>query len=312
MPRYTTFSPIAVAVLLAATALSADAAPLQDRGRNRGGSGVQSIDTTFRMDKGALIDLEATFGNIIVTGASGNEVRIRATADGGRVRLRATSTLATLRSSAERSGTVRYEVSVPAGVRVLMSVTSGDLTATGVKGDVEMESINGRIQVTDITGLTNIETVSSDIVATRLSGGAQIETTSGSVTLTGGEGEISVENTSGLTTLNDIRSSVVSAESMSGDVRFQGTIQPSGRYEFSSHSGNIRMTLPANAGALLTLSTYSGSINSEFPITLQQGLSAGDQKEMQFRLGSGSARVTAESFSGNIIITRGAGRERQE
>ena len=312
MPRHMTLSAIAASLLLAGSVRIADAAPQQDRGRNRGGVEVQSLDTTFRMDKGGLVDLEAMSGTMIVTGTAGNEVRIRASSDGGRVRLRATSTLATLRVSDEHGGTVRYEVSVPAGVRVLMQVTSGDLTATGVRGDVELENISGKIQLTDITGLVKVETVSGDVVATRLGGGAEIETTSGNVTLTGGEGEISIESTSGTTTLTDVRSRVVSAESMSGDVRYQGVMEASGRYEFSSHSGNIRLTLPANAGGLLMLSTYSGTINSEFPITLQQANSGGKEKELQFRLGSGSARLTAESFSGNIIITRGAGRDRQE
>ena len=304
-----------VAVLLAGPLRAAHAAlPRQDdrgrdRGRDRGGvTGRQTIDTTFRMNKGGLVDLEVTSGTIIVTGTTGNEVRVRANAGGGRVRLRASSTLATLRAS----GDARYEVSVPAGVRVVMHTNSGDLTATGVQGDVEAENVSGGIRLSDISGLAKVETVSGSIVATRRMGGARIETTSSDVTLTSGEGEITVDNTSGTIVLTDIRSSVVRAESLSGGVRFQGDVVATGRYEFSSHSGNIRLTLPPSAGALLTLSTYSGSINTDFPITLQQTSSGSDQKELQFRLGTGSARIVAESFSGNIIITRGTARDRQE
>lgn len=316
MRRHAAVAAITVAVLVAGPVRAAQALPHQEnRGRVR--SGVvdrQSIDTTFRMDKGGLVDLELTVGNIIVTGGNGNEVRVRATAGNGRVRLRASSTLATLRAFPERGGIgdVRYEVTVPAGVRVLMHTTSGHLAATGVKGDVEAQNVSGTVNLSDISGLAKVETVSGDVVAARLSGGARIETTSGDVTLTGAEGEIAVENTSGTTTLTDVRSSAVRAESMSGDVRFQGAVETAGRYEFSSHSGNIRLTLPPSAGALVTLSTYSGSINSDFPITLQQTSSGSEEKQLQFRLGSGSARLTAESFSGNIIITRGTAHDRQE
>jgi len=132
------------------------------------------------------------------------------------------------------------------------------------------------------------------------------------VTLINGQGEIIVENTSGTTALTDVRASVVRAESMSGNVLFQGAVDPAGRYEFSSHSGNIRLALPPSAGALLTLSTFSGSITSDFPITLQPSASGSGEQQLRFRLGTGSARLTAESFSGNITITRGAARDRQE
>jgi DUF4097 and DUF4098 domain-containing protein YvlB len=307
---------LVAALLLGGSAHAARAVPVQDnRARLRGGLvEVRSIDTTFRMDKGGVVDLETAFGAIIVTGSTGNDIRVRATAGNGRVRLRASSTLVTLRATPEHGGVgdVRFEVTVPAGVRVLMHTASGAVTATGVRGDVEIESISGDVRIEDITGLATIEAVSGEIVAARLTGGARIEATSGDVRLTGAAGDISVENTSGTTTLTGIRSGLVRAESVSGDVRFEGTVESEGRYEFASHSGSIRLTLPPTAGAVLTLSTYNGSINSDFPITLQQTASGSRDKQLQFRLGSGSARLTAESFSGNIFITRGGSRDRQE
>jgi DUF4097 and DUF4098 domain-containing protein YvlB len=314
MLRHVTLLAALVASIAAVPFPTAQALPHQrERGRAAESLG-QSIDTTFRMDKGGVVDLSVTFGDIIVTGTSGTNVRIRATAPSGRVRLRASATLATLRTSGDRGGRddVRYEVTVPAGIRVLMHNTHGDLTVTGLKGDLEAVNISGDINITDMTGLAKIESVSGDIIATGLSGGARIETASGDVRISDATGELLIDNTSGTTVLSNVRSSSVRAESVSGTVRFQGAIDPSGKYDFASHSGNIRLALPANTGALLTLSTYNGSIDSEFPITLQQGPSGSKEKELQFRLGSGSARLTAETFSGNIIITRGTDRDRQE
>jgi len=288
---------------------------MQDRGRSRSGvTEGQSIDTTFRMEKGGLVDLQALSGTIIVTGASGSDVRIRASSEQGGVRLRASSTLATLRTVSDRGRMrdVRYEVAVPAGIRVLMNTTSGDLSASNLRGDLEIESISSTIKLQDLSGLVRIESVSGNITGTGLTGGANIESTSGTISITNASGDISVENTSGIIALAGIRSRVVRAESISGDIRFQGDIESDGRYEFSAFSGNVRLTVPESIGATLTLSTYSGGINSDFPITLQQGTSTGADKQLQFRLGSGSARITAESFSGNIFINRGPGRDRQE
>jgi hypothetical protein len=312
MPRSSTTALLAAILLLGGPARVALASPNQ--GGNRIRSGVlegRSIDTTFRMEKGGLVDLEALSGAIIVTGTTGSEIRVRASADDGRVRLRGSPTLVTLRTVSDHGapGNVRYEVTVPAGVRVLMKTTSAQLTATGVRGDVEIESIAGDIRLEDIGGAADVEVVSGQVVAARLTGGATIETMSGDITLTGAEGDVDLESTSGNITLTGLRSGVVSAETISGDVRFQGSIESDGRYEFASHSGTIRLALPPATGAMLSLSTYSGTMNSEFPITLQQGSSAGQDKQLRFRLGSGSARITAESFSGSIIITRGTGRD---
>ncbi len=314
MRRRATLAALVGALTASLPVAAAQAAPHQgNRGRNAESVG-QAIDTTFRMDKGGVVDLSVTFGDIIVTGSSDNNVRIRSTAGGGRVRLRGSATLVTMRAFSERRGgdDVRYEVSVPADVRVVMHNMQGTLTAKSLKGDLEAVNISGDIQVSDVSGLAKIETVSGDILATGLSGGARIETASGDVSVNDADGELVVDNTSGTTILTNVRSKTVRAESVSGTVRFQGAIDPSGKYDFSSHSGNIRLALPANTGALLTLSTYNGSIDSEFPITLQQGPSGSKEKELQFRLGSGSARLTAETFSGNIIITRGTDRDRQE
>ena len=307
---------VAALGLLASGASRADALQ-RDRDRERGPrediGGRQSVDTTFRMERGGLLDLELAAGQITVTGASGSNVTIRAFAEEGRLVLRASPTLATLRVEHDRgrSRGVRYEVSVPAGVRVVMEAVSGNITARGVDGDVDAETMSGSVELRDIGGVANVEVVSGSITATGMRRGVTIQTTSGSVTVSNADGDVLVENTSGNIALTDIRSRRVRAESVSGNLRFQGAIESSGRYEFETHSGTIRLALPATAHAQLTLSTFSGTLQSEFPITLEPR-SRSSEKRLEFRLGTGGARLSAETFSGSISITRGTDRDRQE
>ena len=291
------------------------AAGIQRENDGRRGRAVerQVIDTTFRMERGGLVDLELSSGDITVTGASGNEVTIRASAEDGYVVLRASATLTTLRAEHDRgqAKNVRYEVSVPAGVRVLMEAMSGNIIARGIDGDVEATTLSGNVNLRDITGLAKVEVLSGAITATGLRRGIQVEATSGPVTVTNTDGEIIVENTSGSITLTDVRSRLVRVETISGDLRFQGPLDPAGRYELETHSGSIRLALPTDASVQLVLSTFSGSIDSDFPITLGPQTRA-SEKRLEFRLGSGGARVTAETFSGSIFLTRGTVRNRQE
>ncbi len=304
---------LSLAALLAGGATDAHALRQEARGEPGVVEG-QRIDTTFRVERGALVDLQLNAGTIVVTAATGSDIRVRASSENGRVRLRASPTLATLRaiSGRGRGGDVEYEIAVPAGVRVLASVGRGDITVRGVRGDVEARTTVGDIELADIQGMVTIETVAGDVEAVRLRGGVRITTMNGDVDLTGVEGDIVIESTSGDMTLSDIRSKVVRAEGVSGDIDFQGALQSDGRYEFTSHSGSVTMMLPPPTGALLTLATYNGSIESQFPITREPTQANLAEKRMQFRLGNGSARITVETFSGDITITRGTRRDRQE
>jgi len=98
---------------------------------------------------------------------------------------------------------------------------------------------------------------------------------------------------------------------VSGSVSYAGTIEPSGRYGFESHSGTIRLNIPRNAGAQFSVETFSGSIDTDFPVTLLPGQKR-REGHMDFTIGDGRARVTAQTFSGEIIITNGSTTRRED
>jgi DUF4097 and DUF4098 domain-containing protein YvlB len=137
-------------------------------------------------------------------------------------------------------------------------------------------------------------------------GSANVHSLSGDVTLNRARGDVDVETVSGEIRLQDVVSKQIRTHSTSGDLEFAGTIVSAGRYEFTTHSGEIRLTLPANVGAQLSLSTFSGEIDSAFPITLTpgaHGIGASQAKKLNFSLGQGSARIMAETFSGDVTLS---------
>jgi DUF4097 and DUF4098 domain-containing protein YvlB len=299
----------ALMAMLGGTAYAAEVNRQGEGSTSRGLTG-RTIDTTFMLERGALLDLSLPFGEISVNGWNRDDMRIRASAGSGQVTLRISATGALLRPTSERGGFsgLRYEVTVPAGVRVLMRTTSGTLIARGVRGDIEAHNISGRVELSDIAGLADIASVSGQVAGANLNGGLRADVTSGEVNVSGAEGEIVIDNSSGTITLSGIRSTSVRVETMSGSVSFQGTIESAGRYEFTAHSGSIKLILPPSVGALLTAATYTGSITSEFtppPQTMRRG---DHEKRLELLLGDGSARITAETFSGAIIIGRGTNR----
>ena len=268
-----------------------------------------SLDTTLTLEKRGIVDLSLTSGEIIVTGWSRSDVRVNATTEYGQLRLDAASSRISLgvRSRNGRMGDTRYEVSVPIGTRILTRSMSGETSVTGVRGEVEAQTQSGDITVNDASDRISLETLSGDIVAERVTGAVRLASASGEIEVTTATGDIEVESVSGSITLTGVRSRLVRTETTSGDVEFDGTIDPAGRYEFRSHSGDVRITLPPSAGAAVDVETFSGSINSDFRIVLEPGERAlgMSPKRFDFKVGDGSARISLESFSGDIRIVRG-------
>jgi DUF4097 and DUF4098 domain-containing protein YvlB len=271
-----------------------------------------SLDTVVAFDARGTVILNCPDGDIIVTGGNASEVRVHARTASGAIRFTSTGSRALLEPAAgRRCDDGRYEVTVPAGARVSASSWSGSVSLRGVRGDADIHSQSADVTVRDAGGRLDVETLSGDVTVQGVTSDAAIRTVNGDVTLTGARGDVELETVSGDLTLRDINAKQVRAHTTSGDVSFAGQIQGDGRYEFNTHSGDVHLILPPDVGAQLSVSTFNGSIDSDFPVTLRAGehdIGAARAKRLNFSLGQGSARITAGTFSGEISLSSTARR----
>jgi DUF4097 and DUF4098 domain-containing protein YvlB len=289
----------------------------QSRRYSRNSDYQARIDTTFAFDKNGTVTVNATSGDVVVTGWNRDQVHVRAVSDDDNIRLSATSSRMTLEvGGSNRGSDTRFEVSVPYGVRVLATARSGDITVRGTRGQVETHSQSGDIQVEDAATRLDVNTLSGELVASNISGDAEVVTVSGDVKLNDVRGNVDVGTVSGDIEMRGVTAKLVRVKTTSGDVTYDGIIDPAGRYEMVTHSGDVRMHIPRDASAQLTVSTWNGGINSDFPITLkpgEHGIGKSSSKRFTFEIGAGAARITAETFSGDITISsngRGASERR--
>ena len=313
MPRTLTFqiaAPLAAGVLLFAAPRPAAA---------QGRAPITSIDTTVALGRGGVVDLSLVSGEIRVVGWTRGEVRVHATTEDGELRFESSATRVTLEQELRGhrgrhdESDARYEVSVPVGARVLMRSTSGDLSARGVKGDVEARTVSGGVEVDDTGDHTTIESVSGDVKGTRLGGDVRARSVSGEVQLTDVAGDADGESVSGDVAIRGAHSKVARAETVSGDVTYDGTVDPAGRYDFHSHSGGIELVLPPTVNASVSIQTFSGEIESDFPLVLRPSSDERRRRERRIdvTLGGGGARITVDTFSGNINLERGIARDKE-
>jgi DUF4097 and DUF4098 domain-containing protein YvlB len=295
-----------IPLLTAAIVLVAAPAAHGQRDRYRDRDEYTSrIDTTVAFSRNGTVELELPSGEIIVTGWSRDQARVRATSERGAIRFDASSSLITLGMRSGGSDETRFEVTVPFGVRVRATTHSGDIRITGTRGEVEAHAQSGDVTVEDAGPRVEINAFSGDAAATRITGDLTVSCLSGDVRIVGVTGDVEAKTVSGDVTIRDARSKNVRANSTSGDIAYEGTIDAAGRYELQTHSGDVDLTIPGDVGAMLTVSTYSGGVESDFPLTLLPGAHG---KTFTFQLGKGGARISAESFSGDVNIRSRGGR----
>jgi DUF4097 and DUF4098 domain-containing protein YvlB len=304
--------------LTAATVLSASAQAKdkdkdkdRDRDRDRDLDYTSSVDTVVPLSRNGAVDIRLHSGEIIVTGWARNEVKVRGTSERGQLRFEASPSHVEIgaRTVRGRLGETRVEVSVPEGTRLTVSGNSADVSVRGVKGEVGVATTSGDVVIDNASSRVDFESMSGDVQISRVQGDLRGEAMSGEIAVTDVAGDVEIETVSGDLTLHNVRSKYVRAESVSGSVEFDGRTEAGGRYDFASHSGDVRLLLPSALGAMISVETFSGTIDSDFPITLQPGQRHG--KQFEFQVGNGGARIDATSFSGGIYIQRGSGRDRE-
>jgi len=284
-----------------ANAEKAEAARQRRGGPARGGQrGSQSeASETFtrivHLDRGATFDLRNGVGDVTITGGGGREGKIEVFK---RVRAfndqRAQQVLPQLRVEiAERGGNVEvrtippmgprgagearvdYVVTLPANINVVLRSTSGNMRVQNVSGDeLNVDTLQGRVTVSGLQSrLLELHTVLGDMF------------------------------------LENIAARRAFVQSMRGNVEYTGTLQRTGQYRIQTHTGNIRMMIPAGGpGFDLDAMTNKGDLQSDFAVKPQrQGQVVRRPNPLRFLrgpVGDAGAMLTTYSFGGNIVIVK--------
>lgn len=241
---------------------------------------AQDFQRTYRIGANDTISIRNVSGDVKVTGYNGDAVSVAAYKEGrdrefvqvedtstaNRVELRA-------RYPEERRSTnasIRFEVRVPRGMSYnfdSISTASGNIEASGITGNIRFTTASGNVTLRDVSG---------SIHASSASGNVRVEEARGSVNASTASGNVEAEIT-----------------------RLEGTANMT----FSSASGNVRVRLPADTDADVEMSTSSGSLETEFPLQVEDSqYSAG--KRARGRLGSGARRVRLSSASGDVRLLK--------
>ncbi len=304
-----------------APAAAGDREPQRTRSRDAARpTGPGDERRTFAVGDGATLDIANVAGDVrIAAGASDAIVveavrrsrgdrqdsapRIEMRQVGNRVEVRT-------RGSASRrsTGAVDYTVTVPRTAAVLARSVSGEVSLTGVDGEARLESVSGRVEALRAANVALAKSVSGDVTVRDATAAATLTLTSvsGTVVASGIRGRgLDAATVSGDVRLSEVTAGRVFAKAVSGDIDFSGPLAAGGRYEFSAHSGDVRLRLPAGASFDLQADTFSGRLSSDFAVTLRSTRTGrGATRALRGVAGDGAAQLVVRSFSGDVTLTR--------
>lgn len=264
----------------------------------------QVADTLIAVERGVRLDVDNSRGEVVVRGWDRNAVRIRSDLSGGQTLdvVRSGSALR-VRPRSHHGGPkdADFEIDVPRWMDVRVEGNQVDVTVRGTQAEVSVETIGGDIGVEGGRGLISVRSIQGDITVRSSRARVQAVSVNEDVTLIDVHGDIYVETTNGDVVMRGIVSGATRATTVNGDIVYDGSIRDSGRYVFSTHNGDVELTLPENASATVSVSTYHGDFESDFPVRL-----TGTTRDRQFKftLGAGSAGIELESFNGEILLRR--------
>jgi len=126
-------------------------------------------------------------------------------------------------------------------------------------------------------------------------------TVSGDVSVDGAHGDVDANSVSGDIHLDRLHATSVHANSVSGDIDV-GVDEFTGRGDlyFHSVSGDVTLSVPRGFDADLSMSTVSGDIDSDFPITLGNGRMS--RRRLEARIGNGGRKLDVGTVSGDLKL----------
>ena len=196
---------------------------------------------------------------------------------------------------------VDYKVWVPEQAGVEIKSVSGDVKLAAIGGKAKIDSVSGNVGLGGAAG-AEVKVVSGDLKMENIAGDAYIKTVSGDINVTKIKGSIEADAVSGdIKLLGVSDAATIDVKTVSGNVTYEGDLKAGAHYELKTHSGDVRLTIPADSTFDLEASTFSGDIDSDFAITTSGKISP---REIRGTVGRGGATLVLKSFSGNVDLKK--------
>lgn len=203
-------------------------------------------------------------------------------------------------------GSVDFDITAPAWMPIKVEGTYNFVTMDGVQGEVHADTVSGDIVIRGGTGIITAKSVQGEVQVDGARGKVNVSSVNEKIRITDSSGDIMAESINGAITMIGIESKNVEASTVNGTITYEGKLVDGGRYNFSTHNGDLLLGVPDTANATFTIRTYQGGFSTDLPLPNINRADVQRGRRVVTTLGNGSADVYLETFGGAIRLRRGS------
>lgn len=223
---------------------------------------IESWDKSEILIKYTIIakgdDLEEAEGYLkriqVISNKSGNQVNVK-------IKYEKSGFL----SENKYHGSVNFDIKVPSDCRIDSSNVSGDVKILNIKADIDSSTVSGDNIVQSSNGKLNISSVSGNLLLSNLEGNITASCVSGDAQLSDITGSLKAESVSGNIIIKSGKVTFMSAETVSGDIKFNGGFSDKTEVSMETVSGDIVLHIQESIGIEYELSSFSGDLSINLP-----------------------------------------------
>jgi DUF4097 and DUF4098 domain-containing protein YvlB len=293
---------------------------------SRGGSDAGQLRIeTGRIDDANTLRVVYPSSRVVASFLSGNQqtkVRVR---DDGTFSDHGSDRGSHITISSEGNGLEAWAdltISVPTGKTVRVYLAVGSIEASNLDGDIRLDTHSAPVTARDIRGSLDVDVGSGKVDVSGVTGTLRVDTGSGAVQLTDvdadvididtGSGGVSGGNVTAETIRIDTGSGGIDLDDVGGDRLMMDTGSGGVRLSLSrapqhiiidTGSGGVTIRSPGDLNAMIELETGSGSIETDFPITVRRH----SRDKVQGQIGDGSGQIKIDTGSGSIRLLKTTG-----
>lgn len=212
----------------------------------------------------------------------------------------------------------RWKVSVPARFQVDLDTAGGDVSVTGLTGNVKADTSGGALRFEGIQGPIHGDTSGGPITVLNSRGNIHVDTSGGGIEVRGGggsldadtsggpisvrgfEGTAHVETSGGGITIENVAGSV-DASTSGGGIHAVIPSPVPGEVNLETSGGSISVKVPSEAGFQLDAESSGGGVSSELPLTTT---GTRERDELKGVVNQGGPKVHLRTSGGGIRIRK--------
>ena len=308
---------LAAALLAALPAALCAATPPANETIDASGA-AKALDRNYSFAADGSIEISNVRGSVTITGGNQDAVSLSGSLGAGsRLEIAGSDKHLELRVESEQQGgwlgghgpdsDTTLVLTVPHAAALKLDLVSADSKVSGIDGrSIDVDNVSGRVQLNGAAHSIEVDSVSGGVtLEVPKAGGVErthLQSVSGDIRVSGAEGRVKLETVSGSINYGGPAVSEFNAESVSGTIDATAVPTKGARVRLETMSGHLHLHLPAALSARLTAETFSGNIQSDFGSVSKAEFGPGSS--LDARVGEGDARIEIESFSGSIDLRK--------